>query len=411
MMSVIDKVVEIKCTGADYVDIDEIKEFQGDLKSLDEDNYHKLKNIILKHGFSEPISVWQDQDVNRCLNGHQRLTVLKGLRAEGYFVPKIPVSYIQAENEKQAKEKVLTLTSQYGKIEQEGLYQFLQVSEINLDFIHDYTRLLEVNLKELGKDISGASTEGQDDLPTKVDARTKHGDIFQLGNHRLLCGDSTSEQDVSVLMDGKLADMIFTDPPYNIAYEGGSKKREMIKNDEIDDFYGFLFKMYTCAFKNTRPGASIYVTHAEIERVNFTKAFVDAGFHLSSVIIWAKNNPTFGRKDYFWKHEPMLYGWNSDGAHSWYGPNNEDTVWQIDRPSRSEEHPTMKPIELIDRTLKNSSREGMLVLDLFGGSGSTLIACEKQNRDAYLMELDPHYCDVIIARFEAFSGKTAIKLN
>lgn len=240
-------------------------------------------------------------------------------------------------------------------------------------------------------------------------AVTKLGDVITLGRHRLMCGDATSIDAVQVLGGGQMFDMVWTDPPYNIAYEGGSKKREMIKNDKMEDFYSFLKAAYDCAFASMRPGASIYVTHADTERVNFTRAFVEAGFHLSSVIIWAKNNATFGRQDYFWKHEPMLYGWHSGGAHEWFGPNTEDTVWQIDRPARSEEHPTMKLVELIERALLNSSKPGQTVLDLFGGSGSTMIAAEKTGRTAYLMELDPIYCDVIVTRWEQATGQKAVR--
>lgn len=231
---------------------------------------------------------------------------------------------------------------------------------------------------------------------------SKLGEIYQLGKHRVMCGDSTDKASVELLMNGDKADMVFTDPPYNIAYEGGSKKREMIKNDIVDDFYSFLFDAYSRMFENTKGGASFYVTHADSERVNFTKAFVDAGGYLSSVIIWVKDNATFGRQDYFWKHEPVLYGWNSKGSHKWQGDNKQDTIWNINRPSRSDEHPTMKPIELIAKALNNSSKTDDVVLDTFLGSGSTLIACEQTDRICYGMELDPKYVDVIRKRYHKF---------
>jgi DNA modification methylase len=234
---------------------------------------------------------------------------------------------------------------------------------------------------------------------------SKLGEVYQLGNHRLMCGDSTDAAAVSELMDGTKADMVFTDPPYNIAYEGGSKKREMIKNDIVADFYQFLYDAYTCMFMATKGGASFYVCHADSERINFTKAFIDAGGYLSAVIIWAKNNATFGRQDYFWKHEPILYGWNEQGSHKWYGDFKQDTIWNIDRPSSSEEHPTMKPLALITKAIKNSSKQDDIVLDLFGGSGSTLIACEQTNRTCYMMELDPKYCDVIRKRYAQYVGE------
>lgn len=248
--------------------------------------------------------------------------------------------------------------------------------------------------------------EVEEDEAPEVDEseppKSELGTIYQLGKHRVMCGDSTMEADAELLMAGSLADMVFTDPPYNIAYEGGSKKREMIKNDIVDDFYAFLFDAYSRMFENTKGGASFYVTHADSERVNFTKAFVDAGGYLSSVIIWVKDNATFGRQDYFWKHEPILYGWNAKGSHKWLGDNKQDTIWNVDRPSRSDEHPTMKPIALITKALNNSSKTDDIVLDTFLGSGSTLIACEQTDRTCYGMELDPKYVDVIRKRYAKF---------
>jgi len=284
----------------------------------------------------------------------------------------------------------------------------LDLSEINTD-IGALGPEFDIDLLGI-KNFKIDVAENQNDpesMPACTDTIAKPGDIWQLGRHRLMCGDSTNIEQITRLMAGEMADMIFTDPPYNIAYEGGSKKREMIKNDEVADFYQFLYDVYTCALMASKGGAPIYVTHADSERVNFTKAFLDAGFKLSSVIIWVKNNSTFGRQDYFWKHEPMLYGWNPAAGHKWYGPNTEDTVWEIDRPSRSAEHPTMKPIELVERALNNSSQADDAVLDLFGGSGTTLIACEKNQRRAYLMELDPKYVDVIIARWQEYTGLKA----
>lgn len=205
--------------------------------------------------------------------------------------------------------------------------------------------------------------------------------------------------------------MVFTDPPYNIAYEGGSKKRDKIENDKVVDFYKFLYDVYVNYFINIKSGASIYVCHADTERINFTKAFIDAGFHLSSVIIWAKDNSTFGRQDYFWKHEPILYGWNNKGAHKWCGDNKQDTVWNIKRPSRSDEHPTMKPIELVSKALNNSSKSEDLVCDLFLGSGSTMVASHQLNRKCYGIEIDPKYCQVIIDRMLKLDPNIVIKKN
>jgi len=291
---------------------------------------------------------------------------------------------------------------------------FTDISDFGVDLDLTMFDALEVK-KLLSKKREGEDfNTDPDDVPSEVPARSQPGDVFHLGQHRLMCGDSTDLDQVQQLMAGEKAAMVFTDPPYNINYQGGaggkSKKRKAIDNDNLGvDFYGFLLKVFSNLASVSKPGASAYVTHADTERVNFTKAFMDAGFHLSSVIIWVKNNATFGRQDYFWQHEPILYGWLNTGAHEWIGPTTETTVWEIDRPSRSDEHPTMKPIELMERAITNSCHHGDLVVDLFLGSGSTLIASEKSGRKCYGMELSPQYCDTIIARWEAFTGKRARK--
>ena len=225
-----------------------------------------------------------------------------------------------------------------------------------------------------------------------------------------MCGDSTKESDVKKLMNGDKADMVFTDPPYNVDYDGGSKKREKIKNDKLNDFSQFLNSCFSNMHLFMKDGSCIYITHSEVERLSFTETFKMVGFQLSSIIIWVKNNSTFSmNKDYKWKHEPIIYGWKK-GSHNFYGDNTQDTVWLYDRPSKSKLHPTTKPIELINKAIKNSSKKNEIVLDIFLGSGSTLIACEKTNRICYGMELDTKYCDVIIERWEQFTGQRANKL-
>lgn len=238
------------------------------------------------------------------------------------------------------------------------------------------------------------------------------GDLFEIGDHRLLCGDSTDSDQVAKLMNGEKADMVFTDPPYNVAYEGGSKKRDAIANDKIDNFYKFLYDVYTNCFLFMNDGSPIYVAHSELERSNFTSAFVDAGFKFSSIIVWVKNNSTFSmNKDYKWKHEPIIYGWKQGKERTWKGDNKQDTVWNIDRPSRSEEHPTMKPIELCEKAIKNSSNESSLIFEPFTGSGSTMVASHQLKRKCYGMELDPKYCQVIIDRMIKLDNTLIIKKN
>ena len=216
-----------------------------------------------------------------------------------------------------------------------------------------------------------------------------------------MCGDSTDFGAVTDLMDGKLADMIFTDPPYNVAYEGKTKEALTIQNDEMGDkqFYEFLLAAHNNMAMVTKDGGAIYVCHADSEGLNFRNALVEAGFLLKQCLIWVKQSMVMGRQDYQWRHEPILYGWKDGGSHYFTDDRTQTTVWEIDRPSRNEEHPTMKPIELCARAIKNSSKKDDIVLDLFGGSGSTLIAAEQTGRTCYTMELGPNYADVIRKRY------------
>lgn len=245
------------------------------------------------------------------------------------------------------------------------------------------------------------------DVPEE--AKTKLGDIYILGNHRLMCGDSTSIDSVEKLMDGQLADQLVTDPPYNIAYEGGSKKREQIKNDEMADeeFRQFLKDVYIAANAVMKAGAVFYIWHADTEGYNFRGAARDMGWKVRQTLIWNKDNSAFGRSDYHWKHEPCLYGWKEGAAHLWAADRKQTTVIECKRPSKSDLHPTMKPVELMEYQILNNTKGSDIVLDLFGGSGSTMIAAEKIGRKSRLMELDPKYCDVIVKRWEDFTGKKA----
>ena len=235
------------------------------------------------------------------------------------------------------------------------------------------------------------------------------GDVWLLGKHRLMCGDSTSIDAVDKLMDGQKADQLVTDPPYNIAYEGGSKKREQIKNDEMEsaDFRQFLRDAFTAADTVMKSGAVFYIWHADTEGYNFRGACLDAGWQVRQTLIWNKDNSAFGRQDYHWKHEPCLYGWKSGAGHLWASDRKQTTIIECKRPSKSELHPTMKPVELMQYQIENNTKGQDVVLDLFGGSGSTMIACEKTGRINCSMELDPKYCDVIIKRWQDFTGKIA----
>lgn len=241
----------------------------------------------------------------------------------------------------------------------------------------------------------------------------KMGDIWLLGEHRLMCGDSTNPEDISKLMDGELADLWLTDPPYNVSYEGKTKEKLTIENDNKgdDEFREFLIASYAAANANMRGGAAFYIWHADSEGYNFRAACREVGWKVRECLIWQKNTMVLGRQDYQWKHEPCLYGWKDGASHNWYSDRKQTTLLVFDRPTRNSEHPTMKPIPLIAYQMCNSTKPGDLVLDSFGGSGTTMIAAEQMGRRARLMELDPHYCDVIIARWEKLTGKEAVRVE
>ena len=241
---------------------------------------------------------------------------------------------------------------------------------------------------------------------------TREGDVWQLGKHRLICGDSTNGDTIKNLMDGKEADLLLTDPPYNVAYEGATQEKLTIKNDNMSDtaFYEFLKDAFTSADNVMREGAGFYIWHADSEGLNFRKACNFAGWKIRQCLIWAKNAIVLGRQDYQWKHEPCLYGWKEGAAHYFIEDRTQSTILEYDKPLRNGEHPTMKPLSMISRLVYNSSRKGDIVLDMFGGSGTTLIACEELDRICYMSELDPIYCDVIIKRWEEFTGEKAVKL-
>ena len=282
-----------------------------------------------------------------------------------------------------------------------------------------------------------------DEAPTlPQEPTTKLGQIWQLGNHRLVCGDSTDAATLSKALDGELADCIFTDPPYNVAYQGGTKDKLTIKNDSMSDaqFEMFLLQAYEAMYANTKPGGAIYVCHADGSSVSFRAKFIESGFMLKQILIWVKDNFTLSRQDYNWQHEPIIYGWKPGEAHSWFGEFSDSTVQEfgkqditkwtkeklletlqkalnsstivcVDRPRRNAEHPTMKPIELIVRLASNSAKRGMRILDPFAGSGSTVIAAETLGLKAALVELDPKYCDVIIKRWENLTGQKATLIS
>jgi len=257
------------------------------------------------------------------------------------------------------------------------------------------------------------ATEDDYEIPDVIETDIVLGDLFEIGEHRLLCGDSTQTDTFEKLFAGQLADLVVTDPPYNVSYEGGTKEKLTIKNDSMgnDDFYKFLYDFYTALTTVVKKGGGIYVWHASSEVVNFAKAMIDAGWLLKQQLIWVKNTMVMGRQDYQWKHEPCLYGWLPGDSHNWYSDRKQTTVIEFDRPSRNAEHPTMKPIPLFAYQIGNSSKQGDIVADGFGGSGTTMVACHQMQRKAYLVEFDPKYCQVIIDRMRKLDPSIKILKN
>lgn len=262
---------------------------------------------------------------------------------------------------------------------------------------------------ELGDDEDKQAQEDDFDEEPPEEPKSKLGQVFQLGRHRLMCGDSTKTEDVRKLVGGMQCDLLLTDPPYNVAYEGKQKSKMTIKNDhqEGEEFYKFLFNAFNAAKDSLKQGASFCIWYASHEAANFNNAANNAGLSVREELIWEKNSLVIGRQDYQWKHEPCLYGWVEGGSHSWYSDRKQTTVMHFDKPQHSDLHPTMKPVALFDYQIKNSTKSGDVVLDLFGGSGTTIMACEQNGRNACVMEYDPKYADVIIKRWEDFTGKKA----
>ncbi len=373
-----------------------------DLKT-DDAEYIKIKNSIVKFGFVSPLVINKDMTV---IGGHQRLKVLKDL---GITEVECIVVDLDKTNEKALNIALNKIQGDWDEDKLEALLQELKLEEFDMNLTgFDFDEVDEIlndinGTKEDNFDVDSAYEEIEEPI-------TKPGDIWILGNHRLMCGDSTHKDDIMRLMNNQDADMLLTDPPYNVDYVGKTAEALKIKNDNMDDnqFYEFLRKVFENMYIVTKEGASIYVFHADTEGINFRKAFKDAGFKLAECLIWKKDCFVMGRQDYQWQHEPVLYGWKEGKAHYFINDRTQSTILEFDRPKQSTLHPTMKPIDLVAKLIKNSSKENDIILDLFGGSGSTIIATEQLNRKCYTMELDPKYCDVIVKRWETMTNREAI---
>lgn len=354
--------------------------------------YEKIKRSLEEFGYVDPV-IW-NKTTGRVVGGHQRLKVLASMgRTE------VECVVVELDEE---KEKALNVA--LNKISGDWDKEKLAVLMTDLDAADFDVSLTGFDAAEIDDLFKDTLRDGVEDDDFDVDEElqnppiTMQGDIWLLGRHRLVCGDSTKKETFDKLMEDKKANLVVTDPPYNVDYEGSAGK---IKNDNMnnDTFYQFLLD----AFKNTEDAlakdGSIYVFHADTEGLNFRRAFEEAGFYLSGTCIWKKQSLVLGRSPYQWKHEPILFGWKKNGRHRWYSDRKQSTIWEFDKPKRNADHPTMKPIALIAYPIMNSSLTNSIVLDPFGGSGSTLIASEQTDRICYTIELDEKFCDVIAKRY------------
>jgi site-specific DNA-methyltransferase (adenine-specific) len=362
----------------------------------------QLAASIREFGFTNPILI---DEANNLIAGHGR--VLAARKAKMENIPAVVVTGLDDRRRRALviADNKLALNAGW---DEEALRVELE------DLAGDFGELMgfsEDELVELLKSDEG--TEGLTDEDAVPDAPeqpvTVEGDVWALGRHRLMCGDSTSVDHLERLCEGQLVDMWLTDPPYNVAYEGGTKEKLTIQNDSMsnDSFRQFLRDSYTAADAVMKKGATFYIWHADLEGYNFRGAASDIGWQIRQCLIWKKSSLVMGRQDYHWMHEPCLYGWKDGAAHLWAADRKQTTILEFNKPLRNGEHPTMKPVELFEYQMLNNTKGSDLVLDSFAGSGTTAIACEKHGRMARLMELDPKYCDVIIKRWQEFTGEQA----
>ncbi len=450
------KEIRVTCSAADTIELEEVSGFQGNLKTINRKNLEKLKNRILKHGFNVPFHIWVSDGKRYLLDGHQRTRALLELQAQGYAVPPLPYDMIEASSVEDAKDKLLGISSQYGDFTMEGLREFTIGMDLDLDIRLPTGELRIDNLKADEDEL------GDDDLPEGCPKISKPGDLWELGPHRLLVGDSTSQKDVQRLFDKQAAQLVFTDPPYGVDYdsaEGGIVNDEK-KGQELEQ--QLLAPAFKLAAKHSMEDAAFYIWHASATRQSFERALRAANLQENQYIIWVKPAPVLGRASYQWAHEPCFYCGRQGVVPRWTGDRKQSTVWQIssrkgssgfiamgsgvallsednshiwlqrDPPkgkktrtvhvsegdpvliatmegadvwhvspdSRKEYiHPNQKPVELSIKAIINNTEPGEVVYDAFGGSGSTLIGCQRTGRIFLGLELDPKFADLIIKRW------------
>lgn len=385
----------------EYVSKDQLKPYAKNAKLHTDDQVEQIKRSIEEFGFNDPIAVWHEDEI---IEGHGRLLAVMEMPE----IETVPIIRLDDLTDEQRRAYMLV----HNKLTMNTDFDF-ELLDSELEDI------IDIDMSEFGFDIEIEDEEPEeiidDEVPEEVETRCKLGDIWQLGNHRLICGDSTSIETADRLMNGEKADMVFTDPPWNVSYgqENERWKQRSILNDSMstEDFKEFMYNAFKAMNNASKAGCMTYVVMSAQEWGNMMLTLAENDYHWSSTIIWNKDQLVLSRKDYHTKYEPIWYGWKAGESRLCpLEDRKQCDVWDFERPKRSDEHPTMKPVPLVARAILNSSKKGNNVLDLFGGSGTTLIASEQTGRKCFMSELDPKYRDVIIQRWENFTGKKAVKL-
>jgi DNA modification methylase len=398
-----DQTPEQQIEQIEQIAIDKLVPYARNSRTHSPEQVAQIAGSIREFGFTNPVLIDAD---NGIIAGHGRV-----MAAQKLGMDKVPCIRLAHLTETQRRAYIIAdnkLALNAGWDEEMLALELGELAE--LDFDMDLIGFSEDELAGLMAETTEGETDPDEVPEPPVDPVTVLGDVWVMGKHRLLCGDSTSIDDLRKLCGEQDVDMWLTDPPYNVAYEGGTEEKLTIQNDSMtdDNFRQFLVDAYTAADAVMKQGAVFYIWHADSEGYNFRGAAHDAGWKVRQCLIWKKSSLVLGRQDYQWQHEPCLYGWKDGAGHLWAADRKQTTILEFNKPSRNGEHPTMKPVSLFEYQMLNNTKGGDLVLDSFGGSGTTMIAAEKNGRVARLMELDPKYCDVIVNRWQDFAGKQAI---
>lgn len=389
-----------KVSEMNLVDVDKLIPYVNNARTHSKEQINKLRASIREFGFINPVIIDRDYNV---IAGHGRI-----LASQEEGIDKVPCVFVDYLTD--AQKKAYIIADNRMALDADWDEELLKIEIESLkdeDFDLSFTGFDESELLDLfGDDSKGKVEDDNFDLSSALEKASfvEKGDVWTVGKHRLMCGDATSKEDVQTLMGDTKGNLILTDPPYGVSFKSSSGLT--IENDSMknDEFYNFLLSAFKNMADHLEKGGSAYVFHADTEGLNFRKAFVDIGFHLAGCCIWVKNSLVLGRSDYQWQHEPVLYGFMQNGKHRWYSDRKQTTIWNFDKPKKNSNHPTSKPLDLLSYPIGNSTQENAVVIDTFGGSGSTLMACEKMNRICYTMELDEKYASVILRRYVEDTG-------